>query len=209
MRAIGGDVHQYNRNITYSQTLAQMWQLRDGRARCSKGAAVPTSHPADAAICARLLEETAGMFALLAATVRLHIVCLLMAGDRDVGTLADETGQSMATVSHHLGKLRLAGVVRARRQGRRQLYVLSDVRVGEVARLALGNRLQPPPGAPRSTDAGCPERASADRTPNIWPRGRSASQVGRGGIGGVLNIWSRGRPTGKDHSETIADVRRG
>ena len=85
------------------------------------------------------------MFALLAATVRLHIVCLLMAGDRDVGTLADETGQSMATVSHHLGKLRLAGVVRARRQGRRQLYVLSDVRVGEVARLALGN---PPATAP-------------------------------------------------------------
>jgi DNA-binding transcriptional ArsR family regulator len=64
-----------------------------------------------------LLEETAGMFAMLSVTVRLHIVWLLAAGDRDVGTLAEETGQTFATVSHHLSKLKLAGFVRARRRG--------------------------------------------------------------------------------------------
>jgi DNA-binding transcriptional ArsR family regulator len=75
---------------------------------------------------ARLLQDTASMFALLSATVRLHILWLLTGGDRDVGTLADETGQSIATVSHHLGKLKLAGLVDSRRAGKRQIYVVAD-----------------------------------------------------------------------------------
>ena len=112
------------------------------------------SRKADAAICVRLLEESAGLFGLLSAPVRLHIVWLLAAGDRDVGTLAEETGQTIATVSHHLGKLKLAGFVRARRQGRRQLYMLSNVRLVDVARLATGNGLQPARLPSGSTDAG-------------------------------------------------------
>lgn len=112
------------------------------------------SRKADAAICGRLLEESAGLFGLLSAPVRLHIVWLLAAGDRDVGTLAEETGQTIATVSHHLGKLKLAGFVRARRQGRRQLYMLSNVRLVDVARLATGNGLQPARLPSGSTDAG-------------------------------------------------------
>jgi DNA-binding transcriptional ArsR family regulator len=91
---------------------------------------------------------------MLAATVRLHIVWLLAAGDRDVGTLAEETGQTFATVSHHLSKLKLAGFVRARRHGRRQLYVLSNVQVGEVARHAIGDRLQRSLAVSRSLDIG-------------------------------------------------------
>ena len=97
------------------------------------------SHSADAATCARVLEQTAIMFATLSATVRLHIVLLLATGDRDVGTLAEQTGQPVATVSHHLNKLKLAGFVSARRQGRRQLYVLIHPQVGEVARRAIAD----------------------------------------------------------------------
>jgi DNA-binding transcriptional ArsR family regulator len=115
---------------------------------------MPTSHAADPAIGTRLLEETAGMFAMLSAAVRLHIVWLLAAGDRDVGTLAEQTGQSMATVSHHLSKLKLAGFVHARRQGRRQLYVLSNTQVGDVARLAIGDGLRQPLVVSRSVDVG-------------------------------------------------------
>jgi DNA-binding transcriptional ArsR family regulator len=89
----------------------------------------------------RLLQDTAAMFALLSATVRLHILWLLSDGDRDVGTLADTTGESLATVSHHLSKLKLAGLVRARREGKRQVYVIADSDVVEVVRLAIGRRL--------------------------------------------------------------------
>ena len=90
----------------------------------------------------RLLQDTASMFALLSATVRLHILWELTRGDRDVGTLAATTGQSLATVSHHLSKLKLAGVVRAHRQGKRMVYVIADRDVVAVVRLAIAARLE-------------------------------------------------------------------
>ena len=116
---------------------------------------MPKTQPAVSAepLPPRLLQDTASMFALLSATVRLHILWLLASGDRDVGTLADETGQSVATVSHHLGKLKLAGLVRARREGKRQVYVVADTHVVEVVRLAIGQRLDPPPSAGRARHA--------------------------------------------------------
>jgi DNA-binding transcriptional ArsR family regulator len=105
---------------------------------------VPTT-PATATttpLSARLLQDTASMFALLSATVRLHILWELTRGDRDVGTLAATTGQSLATVSHHLSKLKLAGVVRAHRQGKRMVYVIADRDVVAVVRLAIAARLE-------------------------------------------------------------------
>ena len=93
-------------------------------------------------LSARLLQDAATMFALLSATVRLHILWELTHGDRDVGTLAATTGQSLATVSHHLSKLKLAGVVRAHRQGKRMVYVIADPDVVAVVRLAIDRRLE-------------------------------------------------------------------
>ncbi len=80
------------------------------------------------------------MFGMLSATVRLHILWLLAAGERDVGGLAAELGQSVATVSHHLGKLKLAGLVRARRSGKHQIYLVDDPHVVEIVRLALAHQ---------------------------------------------------------------------
>jgi DNA-binding transcriptional ArsR family regulator len=105
---------------------------------------VPTT-PATATaapLSARLLQDAASMFALLSATVRLHIMWELTHGDRDVGTLAATTGQSIATVSHHLSKLKLAGVVHAHRQGKRMVYVIADPDVVAVVRLAIDRRLE-------------------------------------------------------------------
>ena len=90
----------------------------------------------------RLLQETASMFALLSATVRLHILWLLADGDRDVGSLAVQTGQSVATVSHHLAKLKLAGLVDLDRHGKRHVYTATDPHVLEVIELAIGARLE-------------------------------------------------------------------
>jgi DNA-binding transcriptional ArsR family regulator len=112
----------------------------------------PTAVP-DQPLSPRLLQDTASLFALLSATVRLHILWLLAGGDQDVGTLADKTGQSVATVSHHLGKLKLAGLVRARRQGKRHVYTATDSHVLEVIRLAFGSRPEAPHASGRAREA--------------------------------------------------------
>jgi DNA-binding transcriptional ArsR family regulator len=100
--------------------------------------------PADEPLPPRLLQDTAALFGLLSATVRLQILWLLADGDLDVGTLAEKSEQSVATVSHHLAKLKLAGLVRAERQGKRRIYVATDPEVLTMIRLALGGRLDTP-----------------------------------------------------------------
>ena len=75
------------------------------------------------------LAVAARTFALLAAPVRLHLVTLAAAGEHDVGTLSEKAGVSIATASQHLTKLRLAGLVSARRDGRRQIYTVDDPHV--------------------------------------------------------------------------------
>jgi DNA-binding transcriptional ArsR family regulator len=101
-----------------------------------------------------VLQDAAGMFAMLSATVRLHILWLLCQGARDVGSLAEETGQSMATVSHHLGKLKLGGYVNARREGRRQVYVSTDALSADVVRLAINAGLPKSTSTSREADIG-------------------------------------------------------
>jgi DNA-binding transcriptional ArsR family regulator len=68
-------------------------------------------------------------FALLASPVRVRLLWLLSEGAWDVGHLAAQLGVSVATASHHLGRMRLAGLVSARSDGRRQVYSLDDPHV--------------------------------------------------------------------------------
>jgi len=75
------------------------------------------------------LDVAARTFSLLAAPVRLHLVALAAEGEYDVGTLAERVGVSIATASQHLSKLRLAGIISATRDGRRQIYVVNDPHV--------------------------------------------------------------------------------
>jgi len=77
-------------------------------------------------LSAEVLQTAAATFGMLAATVRLHIVWLLAHGERDVTSLAEEVGTTVQVVSQHLAKLRLAGLVHARREGRRQVYLVND-----------------------------------------------------------------------------------
>jgi DNA-binding transcriptional ArsR family regulator len=62
---------------------------------------------------------------------------LLAHGGKDVGTLADAVGASVATVSQHLAKLRLSDLVSARRQGKRQVYEVDDPHVVALVQQAL------------------------------------------------------------------------
>jgi len=75
------------------------------------------------------LHAAAETFALLATPTRLHLVWLLAQQDADVGSLAQRVGSSVAAVSQHLAKLRLAGLVSAHRHGRRQVYSVEDPHV--------------------------------------------------------------------------------
>lgn len=87
---------------------------------------------------AQVLEAAAAAFGLLASSARLHIMWALAQGESDVTHLADRVGGALPAVSQHLSKLKLAGLVRSRREGRRQVYFVGDPEVVTVVRLMVG-----------------------------------------------------------------------
>lgn len=103
----------------------------------------------DAELSPELLQLAAGRFGLLASTMRLHIVWILAHGEMDVGGLADAVGGTLQAVSQHLAKLKLAGLVRSRREGRRQVYLVDEPHVATIVKLAVEQLLQVPVGQER------------------------------------------------------------
>ncbi|MER6353599.1 metalloregulator ArsR/SmtB family transcription factor [Streptomyces sp. NPDC001634] len=87
---------------------------------------------------AEVLAEAAATFGLLASTPRLHLLWALAQGESDVTHLADRVGGALPAVSQHLSKLKLAGLVRSRREGRRQVYYVDDPDVVTVVRIMVG-----------------------------------------------------------------------
>jgi DNA-binding transcriptional ArsR family regulator len=75
------------------------------------------------------LRAAAATFALLGSAPRLHLAWLMAHEKSDVGTLARRVGLSIPTASQHLAKLRLAGIVSARREGRHTYYTVEDPHV--------------------------------------------------------------------------------
>jgi DNA-binding transcriptional ArsR family regulator len=69
---------------------------------------------------------------MLADPTRLQLMWHLSQGEHDVTTLTERVGAARPAVSQHLGKLRLAGLVRMQRDGRRALYRVAG---GHVRRL--------------------------------------------------------------------------
>jgi DNA-binding transcriptional ArsR family regulator len=80
------------------------------------------------------LESAAARFALLASPMRLHLVWLLAVGESDLSAPAEREGAALPAVSQQLAKLRLGGLARSRRDGRRQIYFLDE----EYARAVVG-----------------------------------------------------------------------
>ncbi|MFF1401634.1 ArsR/SmtB family transcription factor [Streptomyces sp. NPDC058294] len=87
---------------------------------------------------ADVLAEAAAAFGLLASPSRLHLMWALSQGESDVTRLARRVGGALPAVSQHLAKLKLAGLVRARRDGRRQVYYIDDPDVVTLVRAMLG-----------------------------------------------------------------------
>ena len=87
---------------------------------------------------ADVLAEAAAVFGLLASPARLHLMWALSQGESDVTRLADRVGGALPAVSQHLAKLKLAGLVRSRREGRRQVYYVDDPDIVTVVRVLVG-----------------------------------------------------------------------
>ena len=85
-----------------------------------------------------VLAEAAAAFGLLASSARLHLMWALAQGESDVTNLADRVGGALPAVSQHLAKLKLAGLVRSRREGRRQVYYVDDPDIVTVVRVMVG-----------------------------------------------------------------------
>lgn len=79
----------------------------------------------------------AELLALLGDRTRLALLHALNSGEADVGTLTEVCGAARPAVSQHLARLRLAGLVTTRKEGRRVIYALRDGHLRRVVHEAL------------------------------------------------------------------------
>ena len=107
------------------------------------------------------LAAAADTFAMLASPARLHLVSLMITGRFDVGSLAAKVGLSLPTISQHLSKLRLAGIVSAHRKGRHSFYTVEDPHVLSLVEqifehIAPDGTLAPDPPMPATARPAAP-----------------------------------------------------
>ncbi|MGW1256510.1 ArsR/SmtB family transcription factor [Streptomyces sp. NPDC002513] len=79
----------------------------------------------------------AELLALLGDRTRLALLHALTRGEADVSTLTQACGAARPAVSQHLARLRLAGLVDTRKEGRRVIYALRDGHLRRVVDEAL------------------------------------------------------------------------
>ena len=82
-------------------------------------------------------RSAVGMLKLLGDETRLRVIWALLESEHSVNELAEVVGAQPAAVSQHLAKLRLARLVRRRRQGTRVFYVVDDAHVRGLVEAVL------------------------------------------------------------------------
>ncbi|WP_246238658.1 ArsR/SmtB family transcription factor [Acrocarpospora corrugata] len=95
------------------------------------------------------VETAVAAFRLLSDGTRLRLMWLLSSAEYDVGSLAESLQVARPSVSQHLAKLRYAGLVRTRRDGRRVLYRARDSHVRSLIKEALFHADHEISGQPR------------------------------------------------------------
>ncbi|MEU4718108.1 metalloregulator ArsR/SmtB family transcription factor [Nonomuraea dietziae] len=113
---------------------------RDNESGATAAQEQPTSAQVEAAVEA---------FRMLSDATRLRLMWLLSTGEFDVGSLAAAIETARPSVSQHLAKLRLAGLVQTRREGRRVLYRARDAHVRALIGEALFHADHEVSGIPR------------------------------------------------------------
>ncbi|HEU4362849.1 MAG TPA: metalloregulator ArsR/SmtB family transcription factor [Mycobacterium sp.] len=108
---------------------------------------------ADSDEAVRLPDDQAGLivevFRMLADATRVQVLWALTGREMSVSELADHIGKPAASVSQHLAKLRMARLVRTRREGTTIFYSLENDHVRQLVTDAVFNAEHAGPGIPR------------------------------------------------------------
>lgn len=88
------------------------------------------------------------VFRMLADATRVRVLWALTAGELSVNELADSVGKPAPSVSQHLAKLRMARLVRTRRDGTTVYYSLENEHVEQLVTDAVYNAEHAGPGIP-------------------------------------------------------------
>src|SRR6266545_4139576 len=118
----------------------------------------------------RLPDDQVGLvvevFRMLADATRVQVLWSLANHEMSVNELAEHVGKPAPSVSQHLAKLRMARLVRTRRDGTQVIYRVENDHVARLVRDAVFNAEHAGPGVPRHhLSAPAPARlASRDAT---------------------------------------------
>ena len=88
------------------------------------------------------------VFRMLADATRVQVLWALVGREMSVNDLADHIGKPAPSVSQHLAKLRMARLVRTRRDGTTIFYSLENDHVGQLVTDAVFNAEHAGPGVP-------------------------------------------------------------
>src|SRR6266487_3756960 len=77
------------------------------------------------------------IFRMLSDDTRVRLLWALLDGERPVNELAEAVGKSPAGVSQHLAKLRMARLVRTRKQGNQVFYRIENSHAGQLVEDAI------------------------------------------------------------------------
>ena len=88
------------------------------------------------------------VFRMLADATRVQILWALIDGELSVSELAGRAGKAPASTSQHLAKLRMARLVRPRREGTTIFYRLDNDHVARLITDAVYNAEHAGPGVP-------------------------------------------------------------
>ncbi|MDO3634985.1 ArsR/SmtB family transcription factor [Mycolicibacterium arseniciresistens] len=108
---------------------------------------------ADSGGCRRRLpdDQTAlvvEVFRMLSDATRVQVLWALVGREMSVNELAEHIGKPAPSVSQHLAKLRMARLVRTRRDGTTIFYTLENDHIGQLVTDAVFNAEHAGPGTP-------------------------------------------------------------
>ncbi|WP_432876780.1 ArsR/SmtB family transcription factor [Kribbella sp. CA-245084] len=91
---------------------------------------------------------TVEVFRMLADPTRVRVLWALLDTELPVNELATQVGKAQASVSQHLAKLRMARLVRTRRQGSQVFYRVENEHVRQLVEDAIYHAEHVGPGVP-------------------------------------------------------------
>jgi DNA-binding transcriptional ArsR family regulator len=86
-----------------------------------------------------MVEKAAEQLRILSDPTRLKLLWAMAQGETSVACLAEVAGVTATGASQHLAKLRLTGLVRARREGTFMFYTLENENIVQILCFVLGD----------------------------------------------------------------------